>query len=65
MDTGSEHARTRQEQQPPAAAAPPRPDAPVLDSEMLLQGGRAVTIRHRGEVYRLQATRQGKLILTK
>jgi hemin uptake protein HemP len=30
-------------------------------------GGRAhdVTIRHNGEIYRLQATRLGKLILTK
>ncbi len=40
------------------------PDAP-LDSATLLQGGKAVTIRHNGEFYRLQATRQGKLILTK
>lgn len=40
------------------------PDVP-LDSATLLQGGKAVTIRHNGEVYRLQATRQGKLILTK
>ncbi len=36
-----------------------------LDSATLLQGGKAVTIRHNGEFYRLQATRQGKLILTK
>ncbi len=40
------------------------PDVP-LDSAALLQGGKAVTIRHNGEFYRLQATRQGKLILTK
>ncbi|MFN4350133.1 MAG: hemin uptake protein HemP [Hylemonella sp.] len=40
------------------------PEVP-LDSATLLQGGKAVTIRHNGEVYRLQATRQGKLILTK
>ncbi|MBI2744074.1 MAG: hemin uptake protein HemP [Burkholderiales bacterium] len=40
------------------------PDAP-LDSATLLQGGKAVTIHHNGELYRLQATRQGKLILTK
>jgi hemin uptake protein HemP len=40
------------------------PDVP-LDSATLLQGGKAVTIRHNGEFYRLQATRQGKLILTK
>ena len=36
-----------------------------LSSEKLLQGGRMVEIRHNGEVYRLQATRLGKLILTK
>jgi hemin uptake protein HemP len=40
------------------------PDKP-LDSATLLQGGKAVTICHKGELYRLQATRQGKLILTK
>jgi hemin uptake protein HemP len=31
----------------------------------LLQGGRSVDISHNGLVYRLQATRLGKLILTK
>ncbi|TFZ08637.1 hemin uptake protein HemP [Ramlibacter humi] len=36
-----------------------------LDSTELLRGGRCVEIRHNGEVYRLQATRLGKLILTK
>lgn len=34
-------------------------------SEQLLQGRRVVEISHNGEVYRLQATRLGKLILTK
>ncbi len=60
-----------------AAAKPPDhspsvPDAdetgntPVcLDSAQLLQGNSSVEIAHRGTVYRLQATRQGKLILTK
>lgn len=43
----------------------PLPGGLLLDSQALLQGGRAVGIRHNGEVYRLQATRQGKLILTK
>jgi hemin uptake protein HemP len=42
-----------------AAAAPP------LDSEALLRGGKSVEIRHLGAVYRLQATKLGKLILTK
>jgi hemin uptake protein HemP len=56
----------------PAPAAPPRPPelalhaAPAaLDSATLLRGGKSVTICHNGELYRLQATRQGKLILTK
>lgn len=38
---------------------------PYLDSERLLQGQASVAISHRGAIYRLQATRQGKLILTK
>ncbi len=51
---------------PPAAAAtgPAKPQV-VLDSSELLRGARLVEIRHNGEVYRLQATRLGKLILTK
>jgi hemin uptake protein HemP len=39
--------------------------ARVVDSQTLLQGQSMVFIRHQGELYRLQATRQGKLILTK
>jgi hemin uptake protein HemP len=30
-----------------------------------MQGHRTIAIRHNGITYRLQATRQGKLILTK
>ena len=37
----------------------------VLASDALLQGQAAVLIEHLGQRYRLQATRQGKLILTK
>jgi hemin uptake protein HemP len=48
---------------PEAAAGEARP-APV-NSEDLLRGRRIVEISHNGEVYRLQATRLGKLILTK
>jgi hemin uptake protein HemP len=48
---------------PAVPAAPRRP--PLLDSQQLLQGHRTVEIRHNGELYRLQATRTGKLILTK
>jgi hemin uptake protein HemP len=36
-----------------------------LESDQLLRGRRLVEIAHNGEVYRLQATRLGKLILTK
>ncbi len=43
----------------------PGGSAAVLDSAALLQGQREILIRHLGHLYRLQATRQGKLILTK
>lgn len=49
-----------------APMTPREPDRPAaLASESLLQGRRLVEILHNGEVYRLQATRLGKLILTK
>lgn len=38
---------------------------PVLPSAELLRGHKEVTIDHNGSRYRLQTTRQGKLILTK
>jgi hemin uptake protein HemP len=38
---------------------------PVVASDTLLKGGKALCIAHNGTVYRLQATRLGKLILTK
>lgn len=37
----------------------------AVDSSTLLQGQKAVAISHNGSVYRLQATKLGKLILTK
>lgn len=37
---------------------------PLL-SEAVLRGHSAVEIEHNGQLYRLQTTRQGKLILTK
>jgi len=37
----------------------------AVDSSALLQGHKAVTIVHNGALYRLQATKLGKLILTK
>lgn len=50
--------------QPSQAATPViRPD--LLASADLLRGKRLVEISHNGEVYRLHATRHGKLILTK
>lgn len=39
--------------------------SPSVSSDSLLRGQKAVTISHNGSLYRLQATRQGKLILTK
>ena len=50
----------------PAPAATRAEARPVpLPSAQLLRGQRLVEIAHNGEIYRLQATRQGKLILTK
>jgi hemin uptake protein HemP len=48
-----------------AGRAKAAPAQTVVASSELLRGGRSVEIRHNGEVYRLQATRLGKLILTK
>ncbi|WP_436278474.1 hemin uptake protein HemP [Ottowia thiooxydans] len=39
--------------------------APRLDSATLLCGQKTVQISHNGFVYKLQATKLGKLILTK
>ena len=39
--------------------------AGVVDSSELLKGQKAVAIVHNGAIYRLQATKLGKLILTK
>lgn len=47
----------------PGAATPATPAA--VDSHELLRGQKAVDIVHNGSTYRLQATRLGKLILTK
>jgi hemin uptake protein HemP len=47
----------------PHDALPARP--PLVDSRELLRGHRSVEIHHNGELYRLQSTRTGKLILTK
>ena len=53
-------------QQPPTAATrQPERQVRAVSSEALLQGARTVDIHHNGSIYRLQATRLGKLILTK
>ena len=49
----------------PRDTAPREERSPSLSSDALLRGQKAVTISHNGAVYRLQTTRQGKLILTK
>lgn len=49
--------------QPPARAH--NPSARCMHSTDLLRGQKAVEIVHNGSTYRLQATRLGKLILTK
>lgn len=54
---------TAPEQVPPQT--PPTPAAPRINSDALLQGTREVFIEHRGELYRLRLTKNGKLILHK
>lgn len=39
--------------------------AALVESTELLKGGKTVGILHNGSLYRLQATKLGKLILTK
>ena len=43
----------------------PTPAPRPLPSAELLRGARSMEITHNGAIYRLQATRLGKLILTK
>lgn len=53
-------------QHAPASATVTAPVAPRrVDSAELMGGQRVLEIEHLGEVYRLQTTRFGKLILTK
>ncbi len=44
---------------------PANHDTPPLESESLLKGHKIVEIVHNGSLYKLQATKLGKLILTK
>lgn len=48
----------------PAPASPARP-LRTFESAELFDGQREVQIRHKGALYRLKITRQGKLILNK
>jgi hemin uptake protein HemP len=48
-----------------APARTPSAAQPVLQSTQLLGSQQAVDIEHLGQRYRLQATKAGKLILTK
>ena len=57
--------RRTPDSQPRLWPASLRTEASPVDSLALLQGQRTVTISHNGEIYRLQETRLGKLILTK
>ena len=46
-------------------SAPPKEEAPVLESNALFGENREIAIRHEGQVYRLRITRYGKLVLNK
>ncbi|MBI2882137.1 MAG: hemin uptake protein HemP [Candidatus Tectomicrobia bacterium] len=50
---------------PPVQGATPREDAEVLDVQQILRGRKRVSLLHGGEVYRLQVTKHGRLLLTK
>lgn len=56
---------TREGQTKAGASAARSVGPRTLDSRELLGDQVMVLIRHLGEIYRLQTTRQGKLILTK
>ena len=58
------HIATPQGSAAPAPASTHSPQA-EFDSRELMRGGRVVLIRHGGQVYRLQHTRNDKLILVK
>lgn len=48
-----------------AGSLPAARPAPLVESTELLRGSKTVGIMHNGSLYRLQATKLGKLILTK
>lgn len=49
----------------PSGDSPAADTASVVASQDVLRGQKSVAISHNGALYRLQTTRQGKLILTK
>ena len=49
----------------PLAKTDPPAAPPLLHSRQLFGAGREILIEHQGEIYRLQLTRNGKLILIK
>lgn len=53
--------------QNPSPGSPPSvpPQPTPVPASALLRGGTCVLIEHQGQIYRLQSTRAGKLILTK
>ncbi|UCV01044.1 hemin uptake protein HemP [Acidovorax radicis] len=59
------HAENAAAQRPIDGGTGTSPAELAVDSSALLQGQKAVSISHNGSVYRLQATKLGKLILTK
>jgi hemin uptake protein HemP len=65
MERSSASPGDRAQHTPVEPASPAAPRRAPVPSDQLLQGRRLVEIAHNGEVYRLQATRLGKLILTK
>lgn len=66
MNPMDERMNPKKERSPRPAASTRRDAAPQeIDSRLLLGSQGRVEIRHRGETYRLQETRFGKLILTK
>ena len=61
-------ARRRPTDPPTAAPAVPATTGSAprrVDSAALMDGARVLEIMHAGDIYRLQTTRAGKLILTK
>lgn len=59
LDMGSRSSKSS------AAASSAATGQLTLNSMEILQGQKSITIQHNGALYRLQATKLGKLILTK